>query len=127
MDWASLVRDLQLVTCLTWIGYLFNNTAAVLRWWKGERRPGDAALAGVAMFAITQVGFSIRWLVFGKSVASMSNPELISWCVLYAMSVISSIVVVWSVQVETGEGRHKTALFVQMGISAIALLIAVLQ
>ena len=121
---VALVHGLQIACLVTWAGVIYVRGGSL---WQVIVRRNESRWnrqwSSITLFAATQVGFSVRWLVFGSSMAGMAMDELAWWAVLYLSSTISAVGVV----IEHGwwtTGRHRAAMILHVGVIALSILAA---
>ena len=121
---VDLVHGLQLACFVTWSGVLLIRGGSL---WEVIVNRDDSRWhrqwSSITLFAATQVGFSLRWLVFGDSMAAMGRAELAWWAVLYLSSSISAV----GVAIAHGwwtKGRHRAAMILHMSVVGLCILAA---
>lgn len=118
---VALVRGLQIACLVTWGASVVMRGGSLWRVVaRDSRSRWDRQWSSITLFAATQVGFSLRWLVYGDTMAAMRAPELASWAVLYLSSALSAIGVV----IEHGwwtDARHRAAMALHALVIALSI------
>lgn len=84
----SAIQTLQALVGLLWTIPLAMFAPSVVRIWRGRADAIDVILSPVAFFALNQVGFTARWLLFPQAVSIMRPDEMVVWAGLYTMSAL---------------------------------------
>ena len=90
----AVIGLLQALTGLTWLAVLLQRIPGVVRLFRPDPSVNDVFGLPIALVAICQIGFSVRWWVWPRAVDVMEPSELIFWGGLYLASSLSAVALV---------------------------------
>lgn len=87
----SVVMVLQIASGVLWLLPAVFLTPRILRSWRPGASRGTMLAAPIGFVCWLMVGFSVRWLLWPRTVGAMSAPELATWGALYALSCLLAV------------------------------------
>lgn len=120
LPWPEIVRWLQTICLITWTYPVLNQSCSVWRLAIGKPERWDAAWAAFWLLALTQVGFSARWLIYPHRLTMADANELQFWALCYLSSALTGIGMVWTQGLRAGLKKNRQALLFHLGVVATA-------
>jgi len=88
---TEVVQVLQAVCGVLWAVVALVLALGVLRVMQGRGDALDAGRMPVFIVALTQAGFSGRWLIWPHAMGAMGSAELACWSTLYVISAAAAL------------------------------------
>lgn len=86
---------LQAIAGAAWLTVVAIMVPGLFRLWRGRAVLRDVRAALIIFIALTQAGFSLRWLLFPRLIPAMGPVELQLWAALYVMSALGAAAIVF--------------------------------
>lgn len=83
-----MIPTLQIIAGLSWLIAAIFYSKSVWRVLASRAKWIDVFRALFVFVALTQVGFTVRWLVWPHAIGQMGFYEQLTWAILYTMSAI---------------------------------------
>ena len=102
LDGVVLIRALLFAASAAWLVPLLTLWPAVLRILRREARGSDSYAFVFWFVASMQIGFSLRWLLYGQAMVAMDGAELALWSGCWVLSILCATAVMAVVRVRGG-------------------------
>ncbi len=86
-----MIPALQALAGLAWLAVFIQRLPGVVRLFRPNPSAMDVYGSPLPLVGLVQVGFSIRWWVWGHTIAAMDHLELVFWGGLYLASAVSAV------------------------------------
>ena len=88
---SGLVHWLQIFSGIAWLGPFVVYLPPFLRCLRRKPTAIDAVRFPLFANAAVQIGFTLRWLYWPASIATMGSTQLAFWAMLYGVSILAAL------------------------------------